>query len=136
MKLILQTNINIQKEVRVFIDQNLDGFNSDIIENIKIATNEVIQNIYKYSYKNVDGKSIKINLTATSNELILNIHDEAEPSNPEEFINKEYTPSENGQMGIVIIKKLTKSFKIFPEEYGNHTQLIFNLDDINHRILK
>jgi anti-sigma regulatory factor (Ser/Thr protein kinase) len=136
MKLILQTNINIQKEVRVFIDQNLDGFNSDIIENVKIAANEVIQNIYRYGYKNVDGRSIEINLTATNNELVLDIYDEADPCNPEEFVDKEYTPSENGQMGIAIIKKLTKSFKIFPEEHGNHTQLIFNLADINHGVVK
>ena len=126
MKLALQTNKNIQKEVRVFIDQNLDGFNSDIIENVKIATNEVIQNIYKYGYKNVDGKSIEINLTATKNELFLDIYDEADPCNPEEFMNKEYTPSENGQMGIAIIKKLTKSFKIIPMSHGNHTQLNFD----------
>jgi len=127
MKLALQTNKNIQKEVRVFIDQNLDGFNSDIIENVKIATNEVIQNIYKYGYKNVDGKSIEINLTATKNELVLDIYDEADPCNPEEFMNKEYTPSENGQMGIVIIKKLTKSFKIIPMNHGNYTQLNFDI---------
>jgi len=127
MKLALQTNKNIQKEVRVFIDQNLDGFNSDIIENVKIATNEVIQNIYKYGYKNVDGKSIEINLTATKNELVLDIYDEADPCNPEEFMNKEYTPSENGQMGIAIIKKLTKSFKIIPMNHGNYTQLNFDI---------
>jgi len=136
MKLALQTSKNIQKEFRDFIDQNLDGFNSDIIENVKIAANEVIQNIYRYGYKNVDGRSIEINLTATNNELVLDIYDEADPCNPEEFVNKEYTPSENGQMGIAIIKKLTKSFKIFPEEHGNHTQLIFNLADINHGIVK
>ena len=126
MKIKLKTNKNIQKEFRDFIDQNLDDFNSDIIENIKIAANEAIQNIYRYGYKNVDGRSIEINLTATKNELVLDIYDEADPCNPGEFMNKEYTPSENGQMGIGIIKKLTKSFKIFPKENGNHTQLIFS----------
>ena len=95
MKITLSTNKNIQKEFRAFIDQNLDGFNSEVIENIKIATNEVIQNIYRYGYKNVDGKSIEINLTATNNELVLDIYDKADPCNPEEFVNKEYTPSEN-----------------------------------------
>ena len=127
MSITLKTNKNIQKEFRTFIDQNLDGFNSDIIENVKIATNEVIQNIYKYGYKNVDGKSIEINLTATKNELVLDIYDEADPCNPEEFMNKEYTPSENGQMGIAIIKKLTKSFKIIPMNHGNYTQLNFDI---------
>jgi len=136
MKIILRTNKNIQKEFRAFIDQNLNSFNSTVIENVKIATNEVIQNIYRYDYKNVDGKSIEINLIAKSNQVVLDIYDEAEPCNPEEFMNKEYTPSENGQMGIVIIKKLTKSFKIFPKEHGNHTQLIFNLADINHGGIK
>ena len=136
MKIKLKTNNNIQKEFRAFIDQSLNSFNLAVIENVKIATNEVIQNIYRYGYKNVDGKFIEINLTATNNELVLDIYDEAKPCNPEEFINKEYTPSENGQMGIAIIKKLTKSFKIFPEEHGNHTQLIFNLADINHGIVK
>jgi anti-sigma regulatory factor (Ser/Thr protein kinase) len=127
MQLALQTNKNIQKEFRDFIDQNSDGFNSDIIENIKIAANEAIQNIYRYGYKNVDGKSIEINLIVKNNELVLDIYDEAEPCNPEEFINKEYTPSENGQMGVGIIKKLTKSFKIIPRSHGNHTQLNFDI---------
>jgi len=126
MKIALITSKNIQKDFRSFIDQNLDGFNSGIIENVKIAANEVIQNIYRYGYKNVDGRSIEINLTSTNNELVLDIYDEADPCNPEEFVNKEYTPSEKGQMGIAIIKKLTKSFKIFPKENGNHTQLIFS----------
>jgi len=126
MKIILRTNKNIQKEFRAFIDQNLNSFNSTVIENVKIATNEVIQNIYRYGYKNVDGKSIEINLTVTKNGLVLDIYDEADRCNPEEFMNKEYTPSENGQMGIVIIKKLTKSFKIIPMSHGNHTQLNFD----------
>ena len=136
MNLVLKTNKNIQQEFRLFIDQNLQNYNLKAIENIKIAGNEVIQNIYRYGYQNVDGKSIKINLTATNNELVLDIYDEAKPCNPENFINKEYIPSENGHMGISIIKKLTKSFKIFPKEHGNHTQLIFNLADINHGIVK
>jgi len=125
MKITLSTNKNIQKKFRDFIDQNLNELDSKLIENVKIAVNEVIQNIYRYGYKNVDGKSIEINLTATNNELVLDIYDKADPCNPEEFVNKEYTPSENGQMGIAIIKKLTKSFKIFPKAHGNHTQLIF-----------
>jgi len=126
MKIKLKTNKNIQKEFRGFIDKNLDDFNSAVIENVKIATNEVIQNIYRYGYKNLDGKSIEINLIATNNELVLDIYDEADPCNPEKFMNKKYIPSESGHMGINIIKKLTKSFKIFPEEHGNHTQLIFS----------
>jgi len=126
MKIILSANKNIQKEFRAFIDQNLNGFNSEVIENIKIATNEAIQNIYRYGYKNIDGKSIEINLKAKNNEVVVDIYDEARPCKPEEFINKEYTFSENGHMGITIIKKLTKSFKIFPKENGNHTQLIFS----------
>ena len=126
MKISLKINKNIQQEFRSFIDKNLQNYNSKAIENIKIAGNEAIQNIYRYGYKNVDGKSIEINLIAKNNELVLDIYDEAEPCNPEDFINKEYTASENGQMGINIIKKLTKSFKIFPKEHGNHTQLIFD----------
>ena len=127
MKIKLKTNKNIQKEFRDFIDQNLNGFNSEVIENAKIAGNEALQNIYRYGYKNVDGKSIEINLTTTNNELVLDIYDEADSCNPEEFINKEFTPSENGQMGIAIIKKLTKSFKIIPMNHGNYTQLNFDI---------
>jgi anti-sigma regulatory factor (Ser/Thr protein kinase) len=132
MKIFLKTNKIIQKEFRDFIDQNLDGFNLDIIEDVKIATNEVIQNIYRYGYKNVDGRSIEIHLIVKNEVLVLDIYDQADPCTPEDFINKEYTPSESGHMGINIIKKLTHSFKIFPKENGNHTQLIFNLADINH----
>jgi len=136
MKIFFKTDKDLQKKFRNFLDQNLDGFNSEVIENVKIAVNEALQNIYRYGYKNVDGKSIEINLIAKNTELILDIYDEAKPCNPEEFMNKDYTPSENGQMGIGIIKKLTKSFKIFPEKHGNHTQLIFNLADIDHGIVK
>jgi anti-sigma regulatory factor (Ser/Thr protein kinase) len=126
MKITLSTNKNIQKEFRAFIDQNLDGFNSEVIENIKIATSEVLQNIYRYGYMNEDGRPIEINLILKNNEITLNIYDEADPCKPEDFMNQEYTPSENGQMGIAIIKKLTKSFKIIPMSHGNHTQLNFD----------
>lgn len=128
MKIFLKTYRNIQEEFRDFIDQNLDGFDSEVIENVKIATNEAIQNIYRYGYKNVDGKSIEINLIAKNNELVLDIFDEADPCNPEDFMNKEYTPSESGHMGISIIKKITKSFEIYPLNRGNHTQLVFVLN--------
>jgi len=37
---------------------------------------------------------IKIDLIMKGKDLILDIYDEAEPCNPEDFMNKEYTPSE------------------------------------------
>ncbi len=125
MQINLETNKNIQKEFRSFIDQNLNEFDPKLIENIKIASNEAIQNIYRYGYKDVDDMPIKINLARKGEDLVLDIYDEADPCKPEDFIGKEYTPSESGHMGISIIKKLTKSFKIFPLGCGNHTQLIF-----------
>ena len=125
MKIILKTNKNLQKELRFFIDENLNMLNSKLIENIKIASCEVIQNIQRHAYKNLDGMPIKIDLIIKGEDLIVDIYDEAHPCRPEDFMNKEYIPSESGQMGISIIKKLTKSFKIFPLGCGNHTQLIF-----------
>ena len=104
----------------------MNELDSKLIENVKIATNEVIQNIYRYGYMNEDGRPIEIHLIVKNEVLVLDIYDQADPCNPEDFINKEYTPSESGHMGINIIKKLTKSFKIFPKENGNHTQLIFS----------
>jgi anti-sigma regulatory factor (Ser/Thr protein kinase) len=126
MSITLKTSKNIQKEFREFIAQNLDGFNSKTIENIKIATSEALQNIYRYGYMNEDGKPIEIHLIVKNEAIVLDIYDQADPCNPEKFMNKKYIPSESGHMGINIIKKLTKSFKIFPEEHGNHTQLIFS----------
>lgn len=125
MKITLKTNKNIQKEFRSFIDQNLNEFDPKLIENIKIASSEAIQNIYRHGYKNKDGMPIEINLIMRGEDLILDIYDEADPCKPEDFMNKEYTPSESGHMGISIIKKLTKYFKIFPLRKGNHTQLVF-----------
>ena len=127
MKIFLKTNKNVQKDFRCFIDQNLKNVNLNIIENVKIAGSEAIQNIYRHAYKNVDGKSIEIKLTIKNNEIIIDICDEAEPCNPENFINKKYIPSDSGKMGITIINKLTKSFKILPKEHGNHTQLIYRI---------
>ena len=126
MSITLKTSKNIQKEFREFIAQNLDGFNSKTIENIKIATSEALQNIYRYGYMNEDGRPIEIYLIVKNEAIVLDIYDQADPCNPEKFMNKKYIPSESGHMGINIIKKLTKSFKIFPEEHGNHTQLIFS----------
>ena len=125
MKITLSTNKNIQKEFRGFIDKNLNSFNSTVIENIKIATSEALQNIYRYGYMNEDGKPIEIHLIVKNEAIVLDIYDQADPCNPEKFMNKKYIPSESGHMGINIIKKLTKSFKIFPKAHGNHTQLIF-----------
>ena len=126
MSITLKTSKNIQKEFREFIAQNLDGFNSKTIENIKIATSEALQNIYRYGYMNEDGRPIEIYLIVKNEAIVLDIYDQADPCNPEEFMNKKYIPSESGHMGINLIKKLTKSFKIFPKENGNHTQLIFS----------
>ena len=43
-------------------------------------------------------------------------------------MKKEFIPSESGHMGLNIIKKITKSFEIYPLNRGNHTQLVFVLD--------
>ena len=127
MEITLRTNKNLQKELRFLIDENLNNLNSKLIESIKIASCEAIQNIQRHAYKNIDGMSIKINLIMKGEDLILDIYDEAEPCNPEDFMNKEFTPSESGHMGISIIKKITKSFEIHPLNCGNHTQLVFVL---------
>lgn len=127
MKITLRTNKNLQKEFRSFIDQNLNMLNSKLIESIKIASCEAMQNIQRHAYKNIDGMPIKINLIMKGEDLILDIYDEAEPCNPEDFMNKEFTPSECGHMGISIIKQLTKSFEIHPLNCGNQTQLVFML---------
>ena len=126
MKITLRTNKNLQKELRFFIDENLNNLNSKLIENIKIASCEAIQNIQRHAYKNIDGMPIKISLIIKDNILILDIYDDAEPCNPKDFMKKEFIPSESGHMGLNIIKKITKSFEIFPKENGNHTQLIFS----------
>jgi anti-sigma regulatory factor (Ser/Thr protein kinase) len=116
---------NIHEWVRL---QNFE-LNQNLVEDIKIALGEVLQNIIRHGYKNNLNEEdfIEIEFKNNNEGLAFIVRDYAEPCNPDSFLNKNFIPNESGHMGISIIRKLTNEFTIKPLQDGNETKLVFRI---------
>jgi len=116
---------NIHEWVRL---KNFE-LNQNLVENIKIALGEVLQNIIRHGYKNNLNEEdfIEIEFKNNNEGLAFIVRDYAEPCNPDSFLNKNFIPNESGHMGISIIRKLTNEFTIKPLQDGNETKLVFRI---------
>jgi len=100
------------------------------VKNIKIALGEVLQNIIRHGYKNDlnEENFIDIKCQQDQDRLTFVLRDYAEPFDPALFLNKKFSPSEVGHMGLSIIRKLTDEFSIKPLQDGNETKLVFRIE--------
>ncbi len=107
----------------------LPDVSKDVLSNVQFGLAEALQNIVRHGYQFRDGETVSINIQAEGNCLRIEIFDHAPPCQPEAFMSQTLTPSEEGGMGITMIKKLTQHFSITPLASGNMTLLIFNMGD-------
>jgi|APCry1669193181_1035450.scaffolds.fasta_scaffold279921_1 anti-sigma regulatory factor (Ser/Thr protein kinase) len=119
----------IINDIENWIKKNSPNLKENTLENIKITFGEVLQNIIRHGHKNKINEQdfIEVEYQLTGEKIIFLIRDYGLPCNPESFLNKRFFPSESGQMGLSIIRKLTDEFLIKPLHDGNETKLVFKI---------
>lgn len=116
------TNKKLLHQVQAWIKNVLDNkVNEDKLLNVIIVINEVIQNIYRYTYNLSNFKKIQIQVDVMKEDIIFLIKDFGSPCINQEFLIKEKSISEDGGMGLKIIFENTELFEINPKKNGNLT---------------
>ena len=120
------TNKNLLTEVQQWLKASLtDQIDDDRLLTLIIVVNEVIQNIYRYSYNGDESKPIKIDLENEKKSIEFTISDNGTPCYDQSFKSKDNLTSEDGGFGMKIILENAKTFEIIPQNDGNITKLIF-----------
>jgi len=128
MKFNLKKN-NLIDVIFQWYQKKIAHLSNEILENVKIVLGEVLQNIIRHGYKNNlnEENFIDIECQQDQDRLTFVLRDYAEPCDPASFLDKNFSPSESGQMGLSIIRKLTDEFLIKPLHDGNETKLVFKI---------
>jgi len=131
MKKEFLTNKNLLSEVHAWVKECLiQQATEDQFLTIIIVVNEIIQNIYRYTYHLE--KDQPINIAIKHNGLLqFEVRDYGTPCHDQSFLDAEREISETGGMGLKIIVENTVSFKIQPLDDGNVTSFAFNLSKIS-----
>ena len=127
MKIFL-TGKSLLLETKAWIKSTLhEHVNDEILTTILIVFNEVIQNIYRYSYEMRSQKKIECVLELLDNSITFKIKDFGPPCSDQSFLKKQHHASEKGGMGLKIIKENSEKFEIQPTSTGNITVLRFKV---------
>jgi anti-sigma regulatory factor (Ser/Thr protein kinase) len=126
-KFTLLADKNIQASFKVVLDEELIGQNKEFLFKVHIAASEALQNIVRHIYHFEKNKEVRIWFEKNKNEMTLFIEDDGPPLRDLSFLSLERTPSEKGNMGLNLIKELTKSFNILASQKGNLTILKFEI---------
>ena len=131
MKKEFLTNKNLLSEVHAWVKECLtQQATEDQFLTIIIVVNEIIQNIYRYTYHLE--KDQPINIAIKYNGLLqFEVRDYGTPCHDQSFLDAEPEISEIGGMGLKIIVENTVSFKIQPLDNGNVTSFAFSLSKIS-----
>lgn len=131
MKKEFLTNKNLLSEVHAWVKECLiQQATEDQFLTIIIVVNEIIQNIYRYTYHLE--KDQPINIAIKHNGLLqFEVRDYGTPCHDQSFLDAQPEISETGGMGLKIIVENTVSFKIQPLDNGNVTSFAFNLSKIS-----
>ena len=126
MKKEFLTNKNLLSEVHAWVKDCLtQQATEDKFLTIIIVVNEVIQNIYRYSYHLEQDQPISIEII--NNELLqFEVRDYGDPCHDQSFLDAETKISEEGGIGLKIIFENTIDFTIQPLDEGNITSFTFN----------
>ena len=127
MKKEFLTNKNLLSEVHAWVKDCLtQQATEDKFLTIIIVVNEVIQNIYRYTYHLEQDQPINIEII--NNELLqFEVRDYGDPCHDQSFLDAETKISEEGGIGLKIIYENTIDFTIQPLDDGNITSFSFNL---------
>jgi anti-sigma regulatory factor (Ser/Thr protein kinase) len=126
-KFTLLADKNIQASFKVVLDKELIGQNKEFLFKVHIAASEALQNIVRHIYHFEKNKEVRIWFEMNKNEMTLFIEDDGPPIRDLSFLSLERAPNEKGNMGLNLIKKLTKSFNIEASQKGNLTILQFEI---------
>ena len=127
MKKKFLTSKNLLSEVHVWVKESLsqEVTNDQFLATI-IVVNEVIQNIYRYTYHLKQDQPINIEIR-NDQLLQFEVRDYGKPCHDQSFLDAETKISEDGGIGLKIIFENTIDFKIQPLDDGNITSFSFNL---------
>jgi len=126
-KFTLLADKNIQASFKLVLKEELIDQNKEFLFKVYIAGSEALQNIVRHTYHFEKNKEVRIWFEKNKNEITLFIEDDGPPLRDLSFFSLERTPNEKGNMGLNLIKKLTKSFSIEASEKGNLTTLQFEI---------
>jgi anti-sigma regulatory factor (Ser/Thr protein kinase) len=125
MEKIFLTQNKLLAEVRGFLLANLpSGLGNQ--DEIVIVINEVIQNIYRHAYQMQDAKPIMIKMGIDHTQVTFKINDQA-PHVDLSFLHQKYEPSEEGQIGLNVIKKICSHYDVRHTDEGHETSCIIKL---------
>ena len=125
MEKIFYTQKKLLADVREHLLANLSN-NILNLDEIVIVINEVIQNIYRHAYQMQDEKPITMTMDIHQDQVIFKINDHAQHSDLS-FLKKEYKPSEDGQIGLNVIKKICSHYDVRHTDQGHETSCIIKL---------
>ncbi len=117
---------DIQSSFKVILEAIFPDLSKDFLFKIYTAASEALQNIVRHTYHFEENKEVRCWFENDDEYLILFIEDDGPPLKDLSFLEVERTPSEKGNMGLNLIKKLTRSFSIKPTKEGNLTTLVFD----------
>jgi anti-sigma regulatory factor (Ser/Thr protein kinase) len=125
MKKEFLTSKNLLSEVHTWVKGCLSQqITEDEFLTIIIVVNEIIQNIYRYTYKLE--KDQLINIEIKNNELLqFEVRDYGNPCHDQSFLDAETKISEKGGIGLKIIFENSVDFTIQPLDDGNVTSFSF-----------
>lgn len=126
-KFTLSADKNIQASFKLVLDEELFNQDKEFLFNVHIAGSEALQNIFRHTYHFEENKEVKIWFEKNKNEITLFIEDDGPPLRDLSFLEIKRAPSEKGNMGLNLIKKLTKSFNIEASQKGNIAILKFEI---------
>lgn len=127
MKKEFLTNKNLLSEVHSWVKECLSQqITEDQFLTIIIVVNEIIQNIFRYTYQLEEHQPIIIKIK-NDGVLQFEVRDYGKPCHDQSFLDAETKISEEGGIGLKIIFENTIDFKIQPLDDGNVTSFSFNL---------
>lgn len=130
---VAATTENLIK-VREFIAQhaNSEGFSSQSVSDLCLATDEALTNIIKHAYKNDASKKINIELEVDDKKICITLQDKGESFNRDTYkkpdLKDQIKKKKRGGMGVYLIHKLMDKVQYVSDSAVNEIRLCKNRD--------
>jgi len=101
-----------------------------IIEDIKLALNEALANIFHHAYNDEIVKPVRIKVMIDNEKAIISLRDFGRKFDLSKYVPPDLDGSSNGGRGVYLIRKLMDGVQYFPQEIG--TELLMWKSLINN----
>lgn len=121
-------------KVREFIAQhaNSEGFSSQSVSDLCLATDEALTNIIKHAYKNDSSKMINIELEVDDKKICITLQDKGESFNRDTYkkpdLKDQIKKKKRGGMGVYLIHQLMDKVQYVSDSAVNEIRLCKNKD--------